>query len=181
MVRVHGAAHGAQAWAARWPATARGPRVTCSELLYVPEEQAEQPALQDWSQSLSAIPSHSQLEGAVQSSQSQPPPPTQWSQSQSAFFSAPLSHPHDSTNAAESLRTRRQRQVYMHGGKHGRGGQTHQPSQLEASRRRSRAPSTSPVVVVSGSVLSSDDGSCQPLAVESMPRWTSTRPIVLGE
>ena len=68
--------HGARDWAVWWPATARGPRVTCSELLYVPEEQAEQPALQDWSQSLGAYSSQSQLEAAIQSSQSQPPAST---------------------------------------------------------------------------------------------------------
>ena len=79
------------------------------------------------------------------------------------------------------------------GGKNGRGGRTHQPSQLEASRRRSRGPSTPPVIDDSWSVVvvmcderSSTgifffDGSLQPLAVESMARRTSTRPIVLGE
>ena len=82
------------------------------------------------------------------------------------------------------------------GGKHG-GAQTHQlPSQLVASRRRSRAPSTSPVIgdscgsPVIASIVDKPDiaisgaslcGSSQPLAVESMARRTSTRPIVLGE
>jgi hypothetical protein len=70
------------------------------------------------------------------------------------------------------------------------------------SRRRSRAPSTasvigdscgspviasivdpcgSPVIAIAISGASSLRGSVQPLAVESMARRTSTRPIVLGE
>ena len=55
----------------------------------------------------------------------------------------------------------------------GRGGQTDQPpSQLEASCRRSRAPSTPPVVAAScderdGSCALSSDGSTQPLTAES--------------
>jgi len=63
------------------------------------------------------------------------------------------------------------------------------PLQLEASRRRSRVPPTPPVIgdswsdeggeSKSSAALSS--GICQPLAVESMARRTSTRPIVLGE
>ena len=36
------------------------------------------------------------------------------------------------------------------------------------------------MIVISGSTLGSD-GSFQPLAVESMAKWTRTRPIVLGE
>jgi len=64
-----------------------------------------------------------------------------------------------------------------------------QPLHPVASRRRSRAPSTppvignsctSPVIVISGAALCSD-GSFQPLAVESMARRTSTRPIFLEE
>ena len=72
----------------------------------------------------------------------------------------------------------------------GRGGETDQPPlQLEASRRRPPASSPtpvidescpSPVIFTSGSALCSD-GSFQPLAVESMARRTSTRPVVLEE
>eukprot|EP00964_Phaeocystis_antarctica_P153457 scaffold121741_cov60-Phaeocystis_antarctica.AAC.2 len=36
------------------------------------------------------------------------------------------------------------------------------------------------MIVISGST-SGSDGSIQPLAVESMAKWTRTRPIVLGE
>ena len=82
--------------------------------------------------------------------------------------------------------------VTRKGGKHGRGGEAHQPlSQLKPSRRRLRAPSTPPVIdswsVIAVTCDESEssaafiDGSFQPLAVESMARWTSTRPIVLGE
>ena len=66
------------------------------------------------------------------------------------------------------------------GGKDGRGGLTDQPlPQLEASRRRSRAPSTSPVITDScdergESCAVSADGNPQPLALESnIARWTS--------
>ena len=66
------------------------------------------------------------------------------------------------------------------GEKDRRGGQTDQPSlQLEASRRRSRAPSTSPVITDScdergESCAVSADGNPQPLALESnIARWTS--------
>ena len=64
-----------------------------------------------------------------------------------------------------------------------RGGLTDQPSlQSEASRRRSRALSTSPVIADScgergesyGYAVSRSDGSTQPLTVESIiARWTS--------
>ena len=60
-------------------------------------------------------------------------------------------------------------------------GRTYQsPLQFEAtSRRRSTPPCASPVIVCSGAEL------CgrifQPLAVDSMARWTSTRPMVFGE
>ena len=50
-----------------------------------------------------------------------------------------------------------------------------------SDKRRGRAPSTPPVIGDSGASLSSNDRSCQPLAVESMARWTSTRPTVIGE
>ena len=59
-------------------------------------------------------------------------------------------------------------------------GRTYQsPLQFEAtSRRRSTPPCASPVMFCSGADLC---GSCQPLAVDSMARWTSTRPMVVGE
>ena len=60
------------------------------------------------------------------------------------------------------------------------GGETYQPvSQLEASRRRLRALSASPVITEScgesgESCAVSADGSTQPLTVESIiARWTS--------
>jgi hypothetical protein len=93
--------------------------------------------------------------------------------------------------------------VMQDGGKNGRGAQAHQPPlQLVASRRRACAPSTPsmtgdscgspviasivdscglPVIAIAISAASSLCGSFQPLAVESMTRRTSTRPIVLGE
>ena len=59
-------------------------------------------------------------------------------------------------------------------------GRTYQsPLQFEATnRRRSTPPCASPVMFCSGADLC---GSCQPLAVDSMARWTSTRPMVVGE
>ena len=50
-----------------------------------------------------------------------------------------------------------------------------------SDKRRGRAPSTPPVIGDSGASLSSNDRSCQPLAVESMARRTSTRTVVLGD
>ena len=65
-------------------------------------------------------------------------------------------------------------------GKHGRARYTYQPPlQFEATRmwcvrrRRSTPPCASPVIVCSGIF--------QPLAVDSMARWTSTRPMAFGE
>ena len=66
------------------------------------------------------------------------------------------------------------------------GGEAHQPSQELAShsRRRSRISPTPPIVDAcdekSVTSASSFGGSIQPLAVESMARWTSTRPTVLA-
>eukprot|EP00964_Phaeocystis_antarctica_P151211 scaffold118764_cov48-Phaeocystis_antarctica.AAC.1 len=63
------------------------------------------------------------------------------------------------------------------GGRAGRAELTDQPvSQLEASCRRSRAPSTSPVITDScdESLTLSSDGSPQPLTLESIiARWKS--------
>ena len=64
--------------------------------------------------------------------------------------------------------------------------ETYQPSQLlPSSCRRSRAPPIPPGVIIVAceekASASSVDGSVQPLAAESMARWTSTRTIVIGE
>ena len=76
------------------------------------------------------------------------------------------------------LRTREGSKVKQ-GGEARACGRTYQPPlQAEASRRRSTPPCASPVIVSSGAVLC---GSCQPLAVDSIVRWTSTRPMVFGE
>ena len=87
------------------------------------------------------------------------------------------------TAAAAGLRKRRGRDAQ--GKDRQGGGEAHQlPSQeLATSPRRSRAPPTSPVIIVAcdeKASASSFGGSTHPLAVESMARWTSTRPTVLA-
>eukprot|EP00964_Phaeocystis_antarctica_P027066 scaffold15235_cov61-Phaeocystis_antarctica.AAC.9 len=58
------------------------------------------------------------------------------------------------------------------------------PIIMTSSCRRSRAPPMPPVIIGACDEKASallDDGSLQPLAAETMARWTSTRTIVLGE
>ena len=98
-----------------------------------------------------------------------------------AAASAAITNITAAKTAAAVLRKRRGRDAQ---GKHRQGrGEAHQlPSQeLPTSRRRSRAPLTPPVIIVACDEKASASpfgGSIQPLAVESMARWTSTRPTV---